>query len=527
MRDYMRCPLTFVAAGLSILAALPVFAQPAGGESHCAQMATLELPGLSLEITKTQWFPAGTTPPSAPGAPPSKIVLPAYCRVDGVLDRRTGADGRPYGIGFALALPGDWNGRFLFQGGGGLNGTVQMPLGNTAAGDRPALTRGFAVVSTDSGHTGQVFDATFMREQQASLDFAFLAVGRVAVLAKQIIARYYGKPAGHSYFTGCSTGGREAMLMTQRYPTYFDGVVSGAPAMRTAYSGIGDEWVATMLNTVAPKDATGRANPRAALSDDQKKTVMDGLLRACDEADGLKDGMIFNTTACRFDPKTLVCDASKSAGCLTAAQADAIEKGFAGPKDSKGRAVYPGFPFDTGIDSTEGIPGLLHGGSNPVGPPFSSTTMDVDARAAAAAASQTDILTATASWTNLNTFSGRGGKLLFFHGVSDPWFSALDTIDYYDRITTANGGPEKVREWSRLYLVPGMKHCSGGAAAVDSFDLLSAVVDWVEKGAAPNSVTGTSRAQPARSRPLCSYPEYARYKGQGDPEAAASFECSK
>ena len=244
-----------------------------------------------------------------------------------------------------------------------------------------------------------------------------------------------------------------------------------------------------MLNTVAPKDATGRANPRAALSDDQKKTVMDGLLRACDEADGLKDGMIFNTIACRFDPKTLVCDASKSAGCLTAAQADAIEKGFAGPKDSKGRAVYPGFPFDTGINSTEGIPGLLHGGSNPVGPPFSSTTMDVDARAAAAAASQTDILTATASWTNLNTFSGRGGKLLFFHGVSDPWFSALDTIDYYDRITTANGGPEKVREWSRLYLAPGMEHCSGGAAAVDSFDLLSAVVDWVEKGAAPNSVT--------------------------------------
>ena len=169
-------------------------------------------------------------------------------------------------------------------------------------------------------------------KQQASLDFAFLAVGRVAVLAKQIIAHYYGKPADHSYFTGCSTGGREAMLMTQRYPTYFDGVVSGAPAMRTGYSGIGDEWVATMLNTVAPKDASGRANPRAALSDDQKKTVMDGLLRACDEADGLKDGMIFNTTACRFDPKTLVCDASKSAGCLTAAQADAIEKGFAGQR---------------------------------------------------------------------------------------------------------------------------------------------------------------------------------------------------
>ena len=124
------------------------------------------------------------------------------------------------------------------------------------------------------------------------------------------------------------------------------------------------------------------------------------------------------------------------------AQATAIEKGFAGPKDSKGRQVYPGFMFDTGIASTQGIPGLLHGGLNPVGPPFSATTMDVDARAAAAAASAGDMLSATSSWTNLNTFSNHGGKLMFFHGVSDPWFSALDTIDYYERMTKANGGPE-------------------------------------------------------------------------------------
>ena len=128
----------------------------------------------------------------------------------GVLDRRTGADGKTYGIGFALALPGDWNGRFLFQGGGGLNGTVRLPLGNTAAGRQTALARGFAVVSTDTGHKGQAFDATFMQEQQASLDFAYQAIGRVAELAKQIVAQHYGKPADHSYFAGCSTGGREA-----------------------------------------------------------------------------------------------------------------------------------------------------------------------------------------------------------------------------------------------------------------------------------------------------------------------------
>src|SRR5688500_450884 len=141
------------------------------------------MPGLPLSITKAEWIPAGSTSPGSqnPLAPPA-VTLPAYCRVDGVLDRRTGADGKSYGIGFALALPGEWNGRFLFQGGGGLNGSVQMPLGATAAGSMPALVRGFAVVSTDTGHTGTGFDSSFMQEQQASLDFAYQAVGRVALL---------------------------------------------------------------------------------------------------------------------------------------------------------------------------------------------------------------------------------------------------------------------------------------------------------------------------------------------------------
>jgi feruloyl esterase len=443
-----------------------------------------------------------------------------------MIDRRTGADSKSYGIGFALALPGEWNGRLLFQGGGGLNGSVLPPVGGAAAGGNPGLARGFAVVSTDTGHQSQaVFDASFMQEQQASLDFAYQAVGRVAQVAKQIIAQHYGKAADHSYFAGCSTGGREGMLMAQRYPTYFDGIVSGAPAMRTAFSGLGDRWVATMLNQVAPKNEKGQPVTSQALSDRDKKAVIDGLLNACDAADGLKDGMIFNQQACHFDPKTLVCSGAKTDGCLSTAQAAALEKAFAGPKDSKGRQVYPGFPFDTGIAATTGIPGLLHGGMNPVGPPFVSLTMDVDRDAEAAAASPADILTATSTWTNLNTFSSRGGKLLFFHGVSDPWFSALDTLDYYERMSRANGNAAQTMNWSRLFLSPGMGHCGGGAAALDSFDLLSAVVDWVEKGTAPNAITATGRAFPGRSRPLCAYPQYAHYKGQGDPEDARHFEC--
>jgi feruloyl esterase len=206
-------------------------------------------------------------------------------------------------------------------------------------------------------------------------------------------------------------------------------------------------------------------------------------------------------------------------------QALALEKGFAGPKDSRGRQVYPGFLFDTGIAATQGIPGLLHGGLNPVGPPFSATTMDVDARVERALADPSQALISSSSWTNLNTFSSRGGKLMFFHGVSDPWFSSLDTVDYYERMTAANGGPGAVRSWSRLYLSPGMAHCGGGPAALDRFDMLTAVVDWVEKGTAPDSVTATGRAFPGRSRPLCAYPQYAHYKEQGDPEKAESFEC--
>ena len=491
----------------------------------CAALVKLQLPGVTLAITKAEWFPAGTAPAGG-GAAASAIRLPAYCRIDGVIDRRVGAAGVSYGIGFALALPDNWNGRFLFQGGGGLNGSVQMPLGAAASGGNPGLARGFAVVSTDTGHQGKGgFDASFRQDQQATLDFAYAAIGRVAEVAKRIIAEHYDKPADRSYFAGCSTGGREGMLMTQRYPLYFDGVIAGAPAMRTSFSGIGDQWVAVSLNQVAPKNDQGQPITRSALSDGDKKLVIDGFLNACDAGDGIKDGMVFDIQACRFDPKTLVCKGEKAEGCLSAAQAAALEKGFGGPKDSKGRQVYPGFLFDTGIAATQGIAGLLHGGQSPVGLSFTAMELDVDRAVDAALADPSEAVSATSRWTNLNTFSGRGGKLIFYHGVSDPWFSALDTIDYYERLTKANGGPEQVRNWSRLFLAPGMGHCSGGVTALDTFDALTAIVDWVEKGAAPASITATGRAFPGRSRPLCAYPMHAHYKGQGNPEDAASFEC--
>ena len=513
------------AATLTAIPHLACAQASAPSPAACASLLQLQVPGVALTVTKAEWFPAGT-PPAGPGGGALAIGLSPYCRIDAIIDRRTGVGGVAYGIGFALALPETWNDRFLFQGGGGLNGSVQLPLGATAAGGEPGLARGFAVVSTDTGHQGQgAFDANFRQDQQASFDFMYEAVGRVAEAAKRIIAQYYGKPAEHSYFAGCSTGGREGMLMAERYPAYFDGIVVGAPAMRTNFSGIGDRWVAATLNEIAPKNEQGLPDTRNALSDSDKKTVINGVLNACDAADGLKDGMVFNLQGCHFDPRTLVCGGDKAEGCLSISQAVALQKASAGPKDSKGRQVYPGFPFDTGIAAMRGITGLLYGGQSPIGPPYTDIGLDVDTAVEKALSDPAATLAETWSWTNLNTFSGHGGRLIFFHGLSDPWFSPLDTVDYYERMTKANGGPEKVRNWSRLFLSPGMGHCGGGTAALDSFDALSAIVRWVEQDVAPDSLTATGRAFPGRSRPLCAYPLHAHYKGNGNPEDAANFEC--
>jgi feruloyl esterase len=237
--------------------------------------------------------------------------------------------------------------------------------------------------------------------------------------------------------------------------------------------------------------------------------------------------MIFDVGACQFDPAALVCNGAKSDSCLSSQQAGVLRKAFAGPKNSRGTQVYPAFPWDSGV-AAEGvsIPGILTTAArSPVGPP-NRESIDVDQIEDAVAADGLQGLIDTAYWTNLTSFFGHGGKILFYHGWSDPWFSPLDTQDYYERMAKDSGGMEQVRaNSSRFYAVPGMGHCSSGAATLDRFDLLGAVVDWVEQGKAPESVIATGPAFPGRSRPLCAYPHHAQYKGQGNPEDAANFEC--
>jgi feruloyl esterase len=250
----------------SFAIALMVSLAPAANAAQtCAALAKFTMPDHRVVIRQAQEVKA-----SAPGVSPA---VPVHCRVDGVIDERTGRDGKPYGIGFAVTMPANWNGRFLFQGGGGLNGSVQPPVGGAYAGDRSALARGFAVTSTDSGHQSTGFDGSFFRDQQAALNFLYQAVAEVTVVAKAVVARHYGKPQKHAYFVGCSTGGREAMMMSQRFPNYFDGIVAAAPAARTSFSNLGLRHATAALNAIAPRDSEGKPQTRAALSDADRKLL--------------------------------------------------------------------------------------------------------------------------------------------------------------------------------------------------------------------------------------------------------------
>src|SRR5579863_8548638 len=349
----------------------------------CASMKGFKAPG--FEITKAEPVPYGATVPNL-YSPGHSAPLPAHCRVEGVMNRRTGVDGEEFGITFALAMPDKWNGDFLMQGGGGSNGVVMPPLGLNAAGETPALMRGFAVVTTDSGHKSHHagFDFTFMKDQQAYLDFAYLANAEVATLIKQLIAQYYGKPAAFSYFSGCSTGGREGMILSQRYPTVFNGIISGDPAMRTGLSNLAiGKWIPVALNQVAPKDADGKPIITQAISDDDRKLIKEALLQKCDAKDGVADGIISDPLGCDFDPAVLTCKEGKTESCLSSGKVAAIKKAIGGPKTQGGIQVYPGFLYDTGITASGPIRGILSPGPGIFGPATTAMEVDVEKEALA------------------------------------------------------------------------------------------------------------------------------------------------
>lgn len=484
-------------------------------EEACAALAGWSQGAEDLRISEAVFYRER----SLPGPGGSGQALPPHCHVRGSFEHRTGSDGRDYAINFAVNLPADWNGRYLFQGGGGLNGAVREPVGSQAAGERSALARGFAVVSNDSGHTSSGFDASFMRDQQAMLNFYYQANAKVVEQTRPMVEAYYGNPAQHSYFVGCSTGGREGMIMAQRFPQLFDGIVSGAPAMRTGISNLALRWISMELSKAAD------TRPRDPFTEAEENLIMDGLLARCDALDGQADGLIFNRAACDFDPRQLSCSAQGGDRCLADDKAAALARAMGGPMTAGGEPVYVPFPWDSGLDDAGGLPGLLlAGGSPPEGPNGADMdSLNVDAEYIAAMAAD-ESLGNSATQYNVSGFVSKGGKHIFYHGEADPWFSANETERYFNAMAASNAQVSPVEDYGRLYLVPGMAHCAGGEQTVDSFDLLTPLVEWVEEGEAPAAITATGRTMPGQSRPLCPYPAYAHYEG-GDAASAASYVC--
>ncbi|MHA6721003.1 tannase/feruloyl esterase family alpha/beta hydrolase [Sphingomonas sp. RS6] len=508
-------------------------------------------------------------PPNPMGPPPGPPPqLPAHCEVIGTMKQRTGIDGQAYAIRFHLRLPAEWNGRFYMQGGGGTNGELGDALGMTGPG-APALAKGYAVLSQDSGHDNAVNAAperggpsAFGFDPQARADYGGASLPVVVKAARQLVSDFYGRDPARSYFVGCSKGGQEGMMLAQRYPALFDGIVAAAPGMSLPRAAVAEAWDTQSIASAAPRPVTvpGLAS---AFSDADLKLVSGAVLKACDVDDGLVDGIIGTPGSCtsaRVLPvlRQSLCTGEKQAGCLSTAQVDALVRIHDGVRDSSGKPLYASFPWDAGwsdmgwriwkMGSADGrVPALnvLMGAPSlamifttpptrvapgPQGGLDFAMRFDFDRDAGKIYA--TGGAFTRSAWQDigarspdLDAFRRRGGKMIVPHGVSDPVFSVEDTIAWWREVDDRAGG--RAADTVRVFPVPGMGHCAGGPATdgIDSFD---ALVAWVERGEAPDRLIG--RANPAspwpgRTRPVCAYPTVLRYKGSGDVESADSFEC--
>lgn len=494
------------------------------GMARCEAFANLTSQHYDdLEITDTQYIHSAELVDAKKNrlTPGQLAAFKPYCQLTGYFEKRVGVDDQPYAIGFGLSLPDDWNGKFLFQGGGGLNGVIRDPLGSLAAGNVPALFRGYAVATSDGGHQSDtVFNPYFFADQKALLDFYSGAVEKSTHVALELVEKVYHQDPDQAYFVGCSTGGREAMTMSQRAPELFDGIIVGAPARQTNFSELANLWSAKRLRQVS------RDNNGTPFSATQQHAIVKELLAQCDANDGLADGLIFDVEGCDFKAETLMCENDASSDvCLSQNQVTALKDAFAGPRTSDGQQVYPGFYFDTGIVATgeRSIPGLLQAKSGPLLSVYMDE--DFDMQKQVSIAKNFPLAPGNAVITNLTTFARHGGKIMFFHGVSDPWFSAKDTFQYFQAMQATSGGSVKASQWSQFYFVPGMGHCGGGEQALDKFDMLSELDNWVVDQQRPTSVTATGESMPGISRPLCPHPKVPMYDGQGNTQSASSFTC--
>lgn len=447
-------------------------------------------------------------------APAHSTAGVPYCRVEGTIQEN---------IGFEYWLPAAdrWNGRMLGAGVGGSGG--QYNLVDLARG----VDQGFASITTDSGHKRS--ETLWMMDRKKAQDYAHRAEHLVAIAGKDIAAAYYGAPVKHSYFIGCSGGGRKALVEMQRYPGDYDGIVAGAPGSNLPVSSARHAWAQRFE----------RQHPQTPLTDADWNLVASAALEQCDRLDGVEDGVLENPRECRFDPALLACGPAHSQRCLSKAKLELIEQIRAPLRDEKGKqldaGLLPGVRTRPGGSTSltrEMIGQLVYGD------PRWDADQFVMARDTPAIGKVLPEL--LADQTDLSEFARRGGKVIVYQGWLDPSVRAQQTIEYYEALEKANGGRRQTQSFARLFLVPGMGHCRGGDGPDQfggsssppirndaSHDLLNAVVAWVEQDRAPESVVASKLVdrRVVRSRPLCPYPKQARYSGTGSTDDAANFTC--
>ncbi|MDR2214552.1 MAG: tannase/feruloyl esterase family alpha/beta hydrolase [Nevskiaceae bacterium] len=461
----------------------------------------------------------------------SAANTPAYCRVEGVIAPE---------VAFEVSLPERWNGRFYMIGNGGHAGDALDNPGRVAQRDE-ALALGFAFAQTNTGHDSRKEPgASFvLSDPRKAIDYAYRAVHVTAATGKDLVREYYERPASHAYWNSCSNGGRQGLLEAQRYPEDFDGIYANAPWVDQTGFTMGAIW-------------NQQAISAAPLTAGKLSTLAQQVMAQCDAIDGLKDGLIDDPRRCNFDARTMVpsCPAGSDAdNCLTPAQADAVMKVYGGPV-SKGKPLFPGYmpgseqvsggagnnapasawlnmivPAQPGAkpadyNLAEGtIRFLAHTSPQPDYDPVTAFNFDRDVRKLDAWAAK-----ANAKSTNLNALRRRGGKVLMSYGWSDQILQPLAGVSYYEALQRRYGA--RTGEFVRLFMVPGMAHCSGGIGT-DRFDPMTALIDWVEKGVAPDSLAASRvvNGQTVRTRPLCPYPQVARYSGSGSIDEAANFRC--
>jgi hypothetical protein len=516
------------------LALLALLTLPCQAATTCESLATLALPNTTIAVAESR--PAGEFTP--PGAKPLGR-LPAFCRVAGSIRPSPDSD-----IRFEVWLPAaQWNGKFQGVGNGGYAGAIGF------SGLADAVRNNYASASTDTGHSDGGESAQWaLHHPEKIIDFGYRAIHETAAAAKAIVLAFYGEAPKRSYFNSCSNGGRQALMEAQRYPADYDGIVAGAPA---------NDWT-HLLSSAASGMKAMLALPASYLSPAKLPAIEAAALAQCDAADGVKDGVIENPLACPFNPSVLLCKGEESDACLTAPQLAALASIYGGLKSGKGRPLFPG--LSPGGEAEPGGWATWVTGPAPMkssmfaygtqffrnmvynNPDWDFHSFDADRDTKTAGDRLARYLNATDP--DLSAFQKRGGKLILYHGWADAAIPPSNAVHYYDSVISRMGAG-KADGFVRLYMVPGMEHCGsgpgpnmfdqGGTPHADRFHSIDAALEaWVEQGTAPDRIVASRyktnldvHSDPIRTRPLCPWPQVAKYRGSGSTDDAASFVCAK